>query len=315
MPCPGLVPRAVLAAALSCVSLPLAGCTSVDSGAPGKSAPAIHTHLAGEAAPLPTTPPLVVPAARWLDRDLTPLEAGRTVLYYDLAGRGRSAPLPENAPVNLEREVADLESVRAANGFERIAILGWGYQGAIALRYALAHPDRTAALVLIAPLPARRDLWERTRSAFEARIDPRAVARLEKMRAGPGKRRDPLAYARGVLDASLAVFVPDPQARARMKSDPVVLPNLDPDLAARRKRRALHELGDWDWTEDLSRLEVPTLVLHGDRGLVPIESDTLYADTIRGARLVRLPDAGDMPWLDAPDEFFPTVEAFLSALR
>lgn len=282
------------------------------AGGPGTagSPPALYAHATRQ--PLPDDPtPLVVPGAAWLDRDLGPLAEGRRVVFYDLRGRGRSPVMPADAEPRLADDVADLEGLRARLGLERLALLGWAYQGGLAVRYALAHPERVERLVLVAPLPAVAREWGDYRANFALRADPDLFRVIDGMRRDGTKRRNPEGYARMVVEASLQVFLIDPQRAEDMRSDPVVPPNLDPDVTARIGREILGALGDWDWTAELGTLDVPTLIVHGDGGLVPLESAERYATALPRATLLRIPSAGHMPWVEAPEEFFPAVVAFL----
>ena len=261
-------------------------------------------------------PVLVVPGAAWLDRDLTPLSDEFRVVFYDLRGRGHSPPVQRGAGMRIEHDVADLERVRARIGVESMSIFGWAYRGGVAVRYALEHPERVERLVLVAPLPARREPhWKVYRRRLLARSDAGELARIDEIRASGLKRRNPELYSRRVTNASLRLFVSDPDHLGRMDSDPCVLPNLDPDVTARLGGEILEALGAWDWRKELEGLRTPTLIVHGSRDLIPIESSREYAKRLPNARLLEIEGVAHMPWLERPSEFFPAVRSFLLEAR
>ena len=205
----------------------------------------------------------------------------------------------------------DVEALRAHLGQERLSILAWAYAGGVALRYALAHPDRVERLVLVAPLPPRRSPhWNRFLQRFVGRSDLEALARIDELRESGFKRRHPERYCREVVDASLAVRLADPAHAQRMQSDPCAGPNVDPDETARLLAGAVDALGDWDWRDEMSRLDVPVLIVHGRADLLPIEGSEEYAGALPNATLLSV-DAGHLPWLETPATFFPAVLAFL----
>jgi hypothetical protein len=86
-----------------------------------------------------------------------------------------------------------------------------------------------------------------------------------------------------------------------------------------RKSRAIEErLYEQTWPRDdydllprLSRLRVPTLLLHGDLDLVPVECAEHIARAIPGARLVVLKECGHFAYLERPDEVREALTALL----
>src|SRR6185436_1907445 len=102
--------------------------------------------------------PPIVRAATWLthlDFDwespvwrhwLAALGTGRTVVRYDERGCGLSDR--DVGELSVDLWVTDLETVVAAAGLERFALLGISQGAAVALVYAARHPDRVSHLVL-----------------------------------------------------------------------------------------------------------------------------------------------------------------------
>jgi pimeloyl-ACP methyl ester carboxylesterase len=72
-----------------------------------------------------------------------------TLVLYDLRGHGRSEQPPDGYAV--ADMVDDLRGVleRVGHGERPVTLVGNSFGGLIALRHALAHPDRTASIVLI----------------------------------------------------------------------------------------------------------------------------------------------------------------------
>jgi pimeloyl-ACP methyl ester carboxylesterase len=78
-------------------------------------------------------------------------------------------------------------------------------------------------------------------------------------------------------------------------------------IAARLRREG------YDWRERLRALPVPTLVIHGERDALPAAVALELCELLPRARHILLPDAGHMPFWEAPQRFFGAVEAFLAA--
>lgn len=87
----------------------------------------------------------------------------------------------------------DADALRAHLGHERIAVLGHSFGGAIALEYALRHPERVSHLILVCTAP-RFDV-----------SDPAAAERLARKGMTPEMA---VAFAHaGESDAALRHYV------------------------------------------------------------------------------------------------------------
>ncbi|QMW24104.1 alpha/beta fold hydrolase [Sandaracinobacteroides saxicola] len=70
------------------------------------------------------------------------------LISLDLQGHGLTGPIPSGCYTSACM-AETVEAVRAKLGVERAAIAGNSMGGGVALAYALAHPDRTTALILV----------------------------------------------------------------------------------------------------------------------------------------------------------------------
>ena len=86
----------------------------------------------------------VVMGSRTLER------SGQRVIAYDARGHGRSTPAPGRA-YDYEHLAGDLASVLDEAGVQRALLAGASMGAHTALRFALAHQERIAALALITP--------------------------------------------------------------------------------------------------------------------------------------------------------------------
>jgi len=73
------------------------------------------------------------------------------VIAYDARAHGRSAPAPDPAAYTYPRLAADLLAVLDALAVHRPVLVGASMGAHTALRFALDHPDRVAALALVTP--------------------------------------------------------------------------------------------------------------------------------------------------------------------
>ena len=157
-------------------------------------------------------PPLVV-ASCWLSHlqydwqspvwrhFLDQLGALATVVRYDERGFGLSDWTVDD--FSLPARLADLEAVVAASGVERFALLGMSGGSAVAMAYAIAHPERVSRLILYGTVCGEPVAFSADELAEEetyrsmirvgwAKEDP-AFRRVFTMRFIPGRPRNSCA--------------------------------------------------------------------------------------------------------------------------
>lgn len=255
---------------------------------------------------------VVVPIALYLEDLLAPLAGpGRRLIFYDPRHRGRSGR-GDLARVSLDRQIEDLEQLRAALGIERMALLGWSGLGMEMAVYAIRHPDRVTRLVQVAPVPpAARILREAGGDRRVERGDRVALAELDRRfdagefaadGAGFCRARNRLSLPTNFADTALAARVPDV---CRWENEwPVHLwPYFDALLGS---------FGAYDWLDEMATLNVPRLVIHGREDGIPLAGARAWAAGFPNARLLVLAPAGHFPFIERPDAFFPAVDRFLA---
>lgn len=110
---------------------------------------------------------------------------GFDTLYFDQAGGGKSASLPV-AQYSLERAVADLEALRAAQGSDRVILWGNSFGASLAAIYADRYPQHVAGLVLTSPgmfpgFAGKRDYGRTNRGHVDySKSLKSAISRIDK---------------------------------------------------------------------------------------------------------------------------------------
>ena len=241
------------------------------------------------------------------------------LVYYDQRGRGRSFAGQRLGDVNIASEIEDLDSVRERFGFDQVAVLGHSWGGLLAATYAIRRPDRVSHLILMNCAP----LSHAAAVAFRGHLNSiRSHEQLERMAALRSSR----GYARGDIDTDLAYYRIH---FASAVSDPAWLDRLLPRLrsaftpesvlAARAiEARLCADTWDdeqYDLLPQLHALRARTLVIHGDRDLIPIEIAREIAGAIPGSQLVVLEDCGHFAYLEQPHEVREHLAALLSGAR
>jgi pimeloyl-ACP methyl ester carboxylesterase len=236
---------------------------------------------AGQGAPilllhgLTATRRYVVMGSRLLER------SGRRVVAYDARGHGRSGPAPAPDAYGYDLLAEDLAAVLDALEIERATLAGASMGAHTIARFALAHPQRVAAVALITP-------------AF----DPDAPGDYEGWDALARGLRE--GGVEGLVAAYDLASLPD---RWRETVRTVLRQRLSahehPDAVA-DALEAVPRSRPFESIEELSRISVPALVVpsrdESDPGH-PLAVGVRYAQAIPGARLLlEQPGASPIAW-------------------
>jgi pimeloyl-ACP methyl ester carboxylesterase len=218
-------------------------------------------------------------------------------VWFDARGRGASEGEPRDAILE-EVFAADLTAVLDAAGFERPVLVMGGEGGGLAIHFAVNHPERVSALVLV------------NSCAYYVREDdypwgtpPESLDHLQASINAHWGRVAPVDF----LAPSL---VGDERFKAWFTRTQRV--DMGPDQVAAIVRAAFER----DVRELLPALSCPTLVLHreGDR-YIHLGAGQYLAEHIPDARLVVLPGDDHLAFVGDTDALADEIEEFLTGAR
>ncbi|MBI1382036.1 MAG: hypothetical protein GC161_13235 [Planctomycetaceae bacterium] len=247
----------------------------------------------------------VLVGGSWLLPDTVPFLEGPLLA---LDGRARAGFGPEPGTTALAQDTRDLVRVLEAElaaGGEAPLLLAQGYHALVAALAARELGDRVGGLLLVAPLPARRDP-HLARFAEEAarRLERAAFARVEGRMASGERSPEVAAELERVL---LAPRFADPKLAPRVAADPYLVPAGEGAALRQQAERAIAELGDYDLRGELAGVTAPALVLHGGGDALSQESTAEFAAALAGAAFVKIARSGAFPWIERPAEFAAAV--------
>ena len=234
---------------------------------------------------------------------LAPLAARRQVILYDLRGRGESTAPQDPASARIEDDAADVGALRRALGIRQWDVLGHSWGGGIAMLAAAADPAGTRRLVTVDSVGPTSDWIPALRQNALDRLSGETRSRLERIDEASLTSGNPAVHAEQAQAIYPAWFV-DMEMPSRFS-----LPKRMNETGAAILARLRSE--QYDWRDVVRGLSLPSLIIHGAQDPLPVETSRQLASSIPSATHVVIPDAGHMPFWEAPDVFFPTVEAFL----
>jgi class 3 adenylate cyclase len=222
---------------------------------------------------------------------------GRLILF-DRRGTGLSERLVGS--YSLEQEVRDAIAVLDAADSERAALFTYLLGGLVGTLLAADHPKRVGALVMYASVS--RTAWAPDYDWALSVPDREALVQRNVQHWGEQDNEGLRTLAPSMAsDPALAGWLARMQRLAASPSE---------------ARAVLQAANDLDVREALTRISVPTLVMHRPREQGwDVRHSRYLAEHIAGARYVELEGADSFPFLGDADAILEETEEFLTGQR
>jgi proline-specific peptidase len=222
---------------------------------------------------------------RYLERLGSLASGDLRVVLYDQLGGGRSDRPDDPGLWTVERFVEEVDALRRALELGPVHLFGQSWGGWLALQYALDHPDAVRSLILSNTSASIPETWAGMLT-LKASLPPDVLVRIARHEA-----------AGDFADPDYLACVNELYARHLRRATPF---ELDRSLAELQEVLALFEdigpayevmwgpnefmcrgtLLDWDVTDRLGEIQVPTLILCGWHDELTVAGHRTMADRI-----------------------------------
>lgn len=226
------------------------------------------------------------------------LAADHRVIDIDMPGHGLTGPDPQQRYTPPEI-AADLDALMGALGIDRFALAGNSLGGGVSQEYALAHPQKLTALLLVDPVGA--PMLGPMPTAFATQTLPLIGPLMHWFTPD------------WIVKPVLATTFGNP---ARLSADDAEATYELLLRAGNRQAQYLTLLGAIDTTlaDRMAGITTPTLLLWGTRDtwLTP-DHEPWFATHIPGIEVKMLEGLGHQPMMEDPQVTVAAMEAFLNA--
>jgi pimeloyl-ACP methyl ester carboxylesterase len=225
------------------------------------------------------------------------------VISLDLPGHGLTGPDPAR-DYHYARFVAVLDQTLGKLGVTNFALGGNSMGGGVAWHYALVHPEKVSALILVDAAGAPQ--WTSKSPPIGFRLARMPVVREAMLYITP----------RSVIEKSLHQSISRHEIVTPAMVDRYWELLLYPgNRQATLDRFALVHNVEPASKQALAGLKMPTLILWGDEdALIPVSSATWFAEAIPQARSIIYKGVGHVPMEEMADKSAVDVDHFLSAI-
>lgn len=261
---------------------------------------ALYYRTLGEGKPL-----LVIHGGPGLTHDyflpeFSRLAEGHLLIFYDQRGCGRSAEPFEDQLINLDQYIDDIETIRKELEFEKISILGHSWGAFLALHYGLIHSERVEKLILSNAIP----ISSKDNQVYEEECAKRLAPfqkELDELESSFEFKRyfDRISY--------ISCYNSE-------KAKDLDFHFSSNDFTHYQKVRILfnESLFSRPYTLDLSPLDAPTLIIHGDHDIIPPSIAESLHQKMPHSEYLLMKQCGHYPHIEDPENFFRTINAFIN---
>ena len=220
--------------------------------------------------------------------------------YYDHRCNGRSGRPPLET-LTFEQLADDADALRASLGHEAVAIIAHSIAGcAVALEFALRHPQRIKHLILMCAAPR----FNPADPAFGARLAAKGMTNEMAEAFGRAGESDAALRRYAELAGSLYHHAYD-AARYQLQIGIMV-------YNAAAMARSFELMASWTIVDRLAKISAPTLLIVGASDPFSTPEDGLELQRgIPGAQVVVIENSGHFPWIEQTGAFAAAVRAWM----
>jgi proline iminopeptidase len=244
--------------------------------------------------------------------------AGIEYYYYDQLGSAFSDQPDEDDLWRLPRFVDEVEQVRQALHLttDNFVLMGHSWGGILAIEYALQHQQNLKGLVISNMVCSIPEYNRYAETVLMPAMDPSALAEIKQLEAS-GRTADPRYmelliphhYEQHVLRMPADQW-PDPVERAFNNiNQPVYALMQGPSELGASGR-----LIDWDRTQDMAHISVPTLTIGAAHDTMEPALMQRMAGLVANGRYLHCPNGSHLAMYDDQETYFAGVVDFLRSL-
>lgn len=242
------------------------------------------------------------------------LATERPVIFYDQLGCGKSDQPDDRSLWQIERFVAEVDTVRAALGLEQIHLLGQSWGGWLAIEYMLSQPTGVVSLTLASTSSSVPQFVAETK-LLKSELPPGVYETMLRYEA-VGDYHHP-EYEQATLEfyrrhVCRLTEWPAPLLRTldNLADNPVYETMNGPN-----EFMVIGNLKDWDRTARLSEITASTLITVGRYDeLTPACAETLHQG-IANSRMVVFEESAHLAHLEETDKYLQVVVDFLASVE
>lgn len=261
---------------------------------------------------------VVVPLGFWLYEDFKSLAFNRTMIFYDMRGRGQSDFVTDTTLISIWKDVDDVEKIRQHFRLDKISLIGESYLGKMVIMYAKKYPDAVDKVVQIGAVPVKWDA-EFPDSLRNTGMIPGTAEHdkvIDSLYNISYHQTHPVEFTKLWWKYAKVNLLADESYEPKMGrqwTDHLLYSN---ELAVNFFRMLRYHFGSVqamnDGADDYRDVNQEVLIIHGtkDRN-APFGGAKEWAEILPNSKLLRVSGAGHVPWIENPELVLGSIDKFL----
>ena len=244
-------------------------------------------------------------------------QEGIEFIYYDQLGSYYSDQPSDKSLWTTERFVDEVEQVRIALGLNKdnFYLFGQSWGGILAMEYALAHQENLKGLIISNMVASVPEYNKYAQEVLGPQMDPEVLAEIKEIEKNNDFENPrymemliPNHYTRHFLRMPADKW-PNSVHRAFDHINPEVYVYMQGPSEFGITQEAT--LSDWDVSDRLKNISVPTLVVAGKYDTMNPEYMEWMSREIQNSNFLLCPNGSHLLQYDDPEHFFPGLISFI----
>lgn len=237
----------------------------------------------------------------------------RRVIFYDQLGCGRSDRPTDTSLWTVPHFVEELVTVREALGLDRLHLFGSSWGGMLAMQYTLDHQPPLESLILCGS-PASMPRWIKECNELRAQLPSGDQEILDRHEAA-GWTACPEYQGALITFYRRHVCRMDPWPPGFERSFAEAGNDVYHTMNGPSEFTVTGNFKDWDVTDRLGEIRVPTLILGGEHDEArPAHMRDMH-ERVPNSELVVFEEASHLCFYEKREEFMATVNDFLDRIE